>query len=189
MKILYVHAFGGHYDPEHPKIQSLETLGKVVGIDLEYCQGFSTVQEKLKQAVFSEHPDLLIGTGMGGHVASHVGAACGIPFVALNPMINPSQDLSCWVGNISTPDGRDHYLTESACETYPEFALDGYGLVFVESGDAVVNATHTVQSLNEHYTVEKFSGGNHGFVHIDQALPMIKEFYNQAEDSYGVDNE
>jgi predicted esterase YcpF (UPF0227 family) len=30
---------------------------------------------------------------MGGWLASHVGVKCGIPFVALNPVISPSDSL------------------------------------------------------------------------------------------------
>ena len=42
MKILYIHGFGSHYDPSKSKVQTLQSLGVVIGINLDYCEGFET---------------------------------------------------------------------------------------------------------------------------------------------------
>lgn len=189
MKILYVHGFGSHYDPKHEKIQLLESLGTVVGVDLEFGKGFDSVYNTVLDKVIDEQVDLIVGTSMGGYIAAHVGAQAGVPFVALNPITNPRETLKRWLGNFTDSAGRDHYLSESAVESYPEISKEGYGLVIVESSDEIVHSADTVSLLSEHYTVERITGGSHCFTHMEKVLPLIKEFFTRAEASYGVDND
>ena len=81
MKILYVHGFGSNYHPTKPKVQLLRILGEVVGVDVDYCKGFDAAFQKVKVAAMT--CDLIVGTSMGGFMASHIGAVLSIPFVAL----------------------------------------------------------------------------------------------------------
>ena len=43
MRTLYVHGFGSRFDPENPKLKALSELGEVVGVDVDYCEGFKHV--------------------------------------------------------------------------------------------------------------------------------------------------
>lgn len=178
MKILYIHGFGSKYDPDHEKIKLLETLGDVVGVDLDYCDGHGRAIEK-SLAMVDDSVDLIIGTGMGGYTASFVSVETNIPFVALNPITSPSQTLEKWIGNFVDGTGRDHCLTEAAVSSYPDMTTEGNGIVFVESADEVVKTSETIDALDEYYKVELFSGGNHKFTHLENILLTIKEFYRQ----------
>lgn len=189
MKILYVHGFGSHFDPTHEKIVALETLGTVVGVDVDYCKGFTSAFETVLDTVLSEKVDLIVGTSMGGYMAAHVGAETGTPFVALNPAITPSESLTKWVGNFTDYTGKDHFLSESIVESYPDIITEGCGLVIVESGDEVISALTTVNTLSEFFRVETFVGGSHRFTHIDAALELIKSFYLQSQGAYGTEQE
>ncbi|SRR6056297_3361366 len=186
MKILYVHGFGSHYDPEHEKIQMLETLGTVVGVDIDYCKGFKNVFETVFEKASSESVDLIVGTSMGGYMAAQVGSESGTPFVALNPAVQPSETLQKWVGTFTDYSGHKRYLTEGCVENYPDIVKEGCGLVIVETADEVLSANDTVDLLDDVFQVEKFAGGGHRFTHIEKALPLIKEFYNQSTASYGT---
>jgi len=185
MKILYVHGFGSHFDPTHSKIKILGELGTVVGVDVEYCKGFEHSYNIVFDAVLAQEVDLIIGTSMGGYIAAHVGAKTGTPFVALNPATIPSVNLQKWVGNFTDFSGNDHCLTDAVVEGYPEITTDGWGLVIVESGDEIINASDTVAMLENNFQVVKLNGGGHRFVHMELALPIIREFYSRANTSYG----
>lgn len=185
--MFYVHGFGSHYDPDHEKIKILEELGSVMGADFEFARGHAAVQESLRNYIIDNTPDLLIGTGIGGHAAAAAGKATGLPFVAMNPLVRPCEQMRQWIGNFTDNSGRDHYLTETVCDMYPDIEVGGYGLILVEYGDPVIRSSETIQLLQEHYRVETFTSGDHGFCHTREALPLIKEFYNQAKASYGTD--
>lgn len=181
IKILYVHGFGSHYDPHHEKVKKLQTLGEISGVDVEYCNGFDVVEKTIKEAAFTVKPDLLIGTGIGGHAVAAIGAELGIPFVAMNPIIKPSKTMKQWIGNFTDSVGHDHYLNESVCASYPDMVTEGNGLVIIESGDEISSATKVENALTPYFKVKKFVGGSHRFVHIDAALPIIKEFIEQSK--------
>lgn len=186
MKILYVHGFGSAFDPNHEKIQMLETLGTVVGVDVDYCKGFSNAFETVLAAVLGEGIDLIVGTSMGGYMAAHVGAETGTPFVSLNPATSPSESLQRWVGTFTDYAGNDRCLTESAVANYPDIIKEGYGLVIVETADEIINAHNTIDELSDDFRVEFFHGGGHRFVHMEQALPLIQEHYLMSHASNGT---
>jgi predicted esterase YcpF (UPF0227 family) len=187
MKILYVHGFGSHYDPNHEKIQMLETLGTVIGVDVDYCKGFTPVFERVLDTVLAEGVDLIVGTSMGGYMAAHVGAETGTPFVALNPATEPSDSLQKWEGNFTDYNGNSHYLNENVIENYPEIVKEGCGLVLVESADEVISAFNTSELLDEVFEVHMIKGGSHRFTHMEQAVELIKDFMNRAETGYGTE--
>lgn len=186
MKILYIHGFGSRFDPKHAKIQALETLGEVIGIDVDYCKGFKSVFEDVIYKVTTQKVTLIVGTSMGGYMAAHVGSVAGVPFVALNPAISPSHDLLQWEGIFADYNGGSHYLSESTIANYPDIVTEGRGLIIVESGDDVVNANNTVNKLSEYFQVERFSGGEHQFTHIDRAIPLIEQHYSNAKENYNT---
>lgn len=189
MKILYIHGFGSRYDPGHVKIKSLEQLGTVVGVDVNYCKGFKSSFDSIMSVIVSENVDLIVGTSMGGYMAAHVGAKAGIPFVALNPATQPSVTLQKWIGTFTDYSGKDQCLSEATATSFPDITQEGAGLVIVESSDEIINASETVDLLEHVFNVEQFKGGSHRFVHIENALPLIKQHYLQSSINYGIDTE
>jgi len=179
MNILYVHGFGSHYDPEHEKIKALETLGTVVGINVDYCKGYDRVSGRIYDAIMEEQVDLIVGTSMGGYMAAQMGSQCGVPFVSLNPAIKPSESLQKWVGTFIDYAGNDRCLTELVVASYPDIVQTGAGLVMVDSGDEVLRAQDTMDLLENIFQVEWFTGGNHGFTHMEAALPKINTFFKE----------
>ena len=189
MIILYIHGFGSHYDPEHEKIKALETLGTVVGVDVDYCKGYDRVSGRIYDAIMDEQVDLIVGTSMGGYMAAQMGSQCGVPFVALNPAIKPSETLQKWVGTFVDYTGNDICLTESVVMTYPDIVQTGAGLVMVDGGDEVIRAQDTMDLLENVFQVEWFANGNHRFAHMEAALPKIKAHVHNTKTNYGLDND
>lgn len=184
MNILYVHGFGSHYDPNDTKIKILEMLGTVVGANVDYCNGFRDVFESVLEIVLTSDIDLIVGTSMGGYMAAHVGAKTGVPFVALNPTIEPGETLQRYVGVFIDFAGNDRCLTEVTVENYPVIIQEGCGLVLLDSGDEVLNANTTQNLLSDVFNVKVFPGGAHRFTHLEEALPDIKVHMSQASTSY-----
>jgi hypothetical protein len=186
MNILYIHGFGSQFDPTHEKIVALATLGKVTGVNVDYCKGFESVFNKVRDVVSTDGIDLIVGTSMGGYMAAHVGAETGVPFVSINPAITPVSSLQKWMGTFADHNGNTKSLTESTIDSYPDIATTGYGLVLLDHNDEVIKAGDTVRLLEDKFHVEMFSGGNHRFAHMEQAMPLIATHVAQASASHGV---
>ncbi len=175
MNILYVHGFGSRYDPLKSKIQALQTLGDVVGVDVDYCEGFEASYEKVLEA--PSGCDLIVDTSMGGFMASHVGAESGILFVAMNPAIKPRNTLTKYVGDFIDYAGNDRFLSEKVVANYPDIqTVGGCGLILLESGDEVIDPIATFEMLDGIYDVKTYEGGSHRFDNLPMALLEIKAF-------------
>lgn len=98
MKIFYCHGFASQFDPNSSKLKILSRLGSIEGQNIDYTNPAEEVVQFCVDAVIKADIDLLVGTSMGGWLASIVGARIGIPFVAINPAIDPSQAMKKHVG-------------------------------------------------------------------------------------------
>lgn len=191
MRILYIHGFGSQYDPEHEKIKQLETLGTVVGVNVDYTRGYMSVFNKITDAIHDSDVtiDLIVGTSMGGFMSAQIGAGTGIPFVAINPAIEPRVSLQNYVGTHEGFNGKEFTLTESVVVTYPSISQKGVGLVLLDRADEILSASNTDALLRECYNVVMYQGGCHRFAHMEDSLEAIKAHHETALATYGVTND
>lgn len=186
--IMYLHGYGSRFDPDSDKIRCLTRLGRCVGPHLDYGQGPDAVGKAARDMAFQEHPDLIVGTSMGGWLASHTGAALGIPFVALNPAIRPSQTLRKYIGKTVNYGGFNATIDAETVSAYYDFCIsDGCGLILCEAGDEVLNADETIAYLEKYYATQLIPGGSHRFESLESQLDKIRHHYDIAGLIYGAD--
>lgn len=175
IRIMYLHGYGSRFDPQSDKMQVLSQLGKVFGPDLDYGQGPNAVLAIAIDFAHREQPDLVIGTSMGGWLASHVGAVLGAPFVALNPAIRPAQTLRKYIGHTINYSGFDATIDADAVSEYPDFQKGSFsGLVLCEEGDEVLDAGETLAFLEGHHDVRLLPRGSHRFSCLASQLDAIR---------------
>lgn len=112
---------------------------------------------------------------MGGGLASILGSEIGIPFVAINPVIDPSRSLKKHVGQGLDHQGEPYELTSAVVSSYYPFARNGSGLILLDEGDEVIDWQDTHRKLEGYFPVHVFPGGSHRFEHMDASLPLIRE--------------
>lgn len=181
IKVVYLHGFASCWKPESEKNQQLGTWAAVDGFDLDYCLGAQATVDFAMRQLELYKPDLLIGCSMGGWLAAELGDAADIPFVALNPCIEPRLTLSKYIGNGMDYQGRPYYLAPETVQGYTAFNKQGRGLILLDADDETLNAAHTKTQLCQHFPVTVFLGGSHRFEHIPQAIPIIKEWLGGNE--------
>lgn len=176
MNIHYIHGFASSFDPTSTKIQALSQLGPVGGQNLDYTRP----TEQLIEAALANAPwesiDLIAGTSMGGWLAAVLGTRLGKPFVAINPSIAPQNTLGKYIGSGVDFQGQPYELTEAVVGSYFDIPKTGNGLILLDEQDEVIDARATEGALKDHYPVVMFPGGNHRFAHMEEALPLIREF-------------
>ena len=182
MKIGYLHGYASYYSEENIKVKSLSKLGDVVGLDINYNNGNSVIEQQL---------DLIVGCSMGAWLASHVGAALGVPSVMLNPALSPSVSLRKY---LNVPEGEFDYggypmesIDPNVLSSYLDINKEGFGLVLLESADNVFWYEHSKSKLDKYYEVIVISGGSHRFESLDDQLDHISKHVGLSEIIYGVD--
>lgn len=180
MNILYLHGFASYVNPANAKYATLRQLGQVVAHAPNYAHpnGLEQVVTSSLQ-VIEQQPgiDLLVGTSMGGYTASILHQETGIPFVALNPPVSPSQTLQKYLGEGIDLRGNLYTLTTDIVESYVDFIPAAASWVFVNLGDELLCAEETVRFMQaKGVKVTSLAGGTHRFDNLEQIVPHIRTF-------------
>jgi hypothetical protein len=175
LKTYYLHGFASCFDTNSDKLKALAELGPVYGHDIDYTRDPENVIEDSLDKLMQVNPDLLVGTSMGGWLAGVLGAETGIPFVAINPVTDPSQALKVWIGQGVDHQGNPYELTASIVANYYAFTQHGSGLILLDKGDELLPWYDTVRVVGDYFPVHCFDGGSHRFEHMQAALEFIRQ--------------
>jgi len=185
MNILYIHGFGAKFDLNSPKLKGLSGIGAVYGFDIDYTNSKASIEKALGKFILDNDIELIVGTSLGGYYANLIGNEWKIPFVSINPAIEPNTTLKRYIGDNVDWNGKPYHLSESTVADYSEILKTGNGLVLLDLADDVIDPIKTLNTLLPFFNVETFEGGSHRFEHIIESLPIIKKFYNISEFSSG----
>lgn len=189
MNILYIHGWGSEFDSGSNKVTQLSRLGSVVGPNLDYTQGLRAVLDECKGWIQEHDIDLIVGTSLGGYTASHLGARTGLPFVAVNPAINPRESLEKYLGEGVDHVGHQYHLRPEVIADLPLFNMNGFGLVLLDMDDEVLDSSLTAEFIGSRYPVVTFQGGSHRFEHMEDSLGYVQNLVNNAQTIYGLETE
>lgn len=189
MNTLYIHGWGSAFDPQSEKAQILSELGRVRGPNLDYAAGFDAVKSQCLTMLMEDDYDVIIGTSLGGYTASHVAPHAGLPFVAINPIVDPARSLERYLGTGLDHQGRTYRLEPDTIRTLPPMSLRGFGLILLDRGDELLDSEATAVYVGDRYPIVMYDGGCHRFAHTRESLPHIRNLVNSAEQVYGVETE
>lgn len=182
INILYLHGFGSFFNEQAEKIVVLKNnLNCVVfGKDIDYTKTPKEIVDSFYDIFLEREIHLLVGTSMGGWLSAELGARWGVPFVAINPAINPSETLNQYIGQAKDYRGVDYTLLEETVRMYTPMRTDGCGLILLDMADEVIDSIETINNYDKYYDVRTFEGGDHRFRHMEEAIPIIHKFCEQS---------
>lgn len=180
MNILYLHGFGSLFDPESEKVQTLKKLGDVYGSDIDWTLPPQKALARSSVIILECRIDLIVGTSMGGWGAAVLGEKFNIPFIAINPAIEPQNTLKRHLGTGIDYHGKPYTLTEQVVNQYYSFIPDGYGLLLVALDDEVIDPSLTINKYSSKYPMTTYRTGGHRFSNLELALPEISAFYDRS---------
>lgn len=175
MAIIYLHGFASAVKAQCMKYDALGKIAPVHPFAPDYTQGFTAVlQSCVAFAASISSVSAVVGTSMGGYTASHLARQLGVPFVAINPAINPSQSLKKYIGKHQDYDGGEYELSAEQVSSYPTYNHSGAGLIIVSNLDEVIPA-QTTKDFAEHYNLPLISCdyGDHRFEDISTLIEQI----------------
>ena len=180
MNILYIHGFKSHFKEKSDKVKALNQIGKVFGLTLDYTKTFGEIKETLLKFTLDKNIELIVGTSLGGYYSAIIGASTSIPFVAINPVLDPVLSLSKYIGDGFTFTGDTYTLKKETITAYPDFPTKGCGFILLDRGDDLIDSEKTLASLKKYFGTKIFEGGNHRFEHINESLREIDSFFNRS---------
>lgn len=179
MHLLYIHGFASYINPNNDKYATLAKLGKVTPIAPDYAayggleQLVTATLEFMQQHKF----DAMVGTSMGGYLASILHQETGLPFVALNPVVQPQQELKKYLGEGIDLRGQPYNLTLDILESYVDFMPSSMAAVFYNLGDELLDAAANIDFLQQRgIQVTSLAGGDHRFSNLAEIVPQLQKF-------------
>lgn len=183
MSILYLHGFASAVKRISKKYDELGKIDKVVAFAPDYSEGFASVLSSTF-AFVREQGNIkgVVGTSMGGYLASHIAAQLKVPCVAINPSIQPSESLKKYVGKHHNHDGSVYELNVAQVSTYPDFNTAANSLIIVSNNDAVIPPQLTQAFAQEkHIPIISCDYGDHRFEDISSLMTPITEHLQPAQ--------
>ncbi len=156
--------------------------------------------EALLQTLLTQknHPIVLMGSSMGGYYAQFLGQKYRLPYIMINPALNPQPIFRLNLGASSNPNTGEKFIIDEAyiqqLESYDVTRLDKSipTLLLLDEDDEVIDVATALikyQDKNDLKTeVHVFKGGDHAFQHLIEAWPIIKIFISKLDEgeSYGL---
>lgn len=133
---------------------------------------------------------ILLGSSMGGYYAQFVGQKYHIPYIMINPALNPTPVFLKNMGTHTNPSTGEEvcinqqYIADLQAFDVKLLQKDLPALLLIDIDDEVIDVDFAIQKYQtqqdeKNLKVIRFSGGDHRFVHMDKAWLDIKAFIAQ----------
>lgn len=122
-----------------------------------------------------------IGSSLGGYFATYLVSKYNRPAVLINPAVTPYLLLTEYIGEQINPYTKEVYqVTNEHMQQLKliesEISHEKMFFVMVQTGDEVLNYQQAVAKYaNCKQEVQR--GGDHSFIHFEQMLPKIANFF------------
>lgn len=171
--IAYIHGLDSKFNRSNPKVKALAELDEILPVTYDTHASYSSCMLKLHSIIAEHTYDLrLVGTSLGGFYAAHLASELDLPCVVINPSIDPYTSL-----------GLESYRGKEIAKLKFKYRP----LLLLDDGDELFDSDVTANKL-KHFETIRYSGGNHRFAHIMQALPKIEKHFNIIE-TFFIDEE
>ena len=180
-KILYLHGFASCGEGNKSLLlKSYFGLENVIAPDLppSPIDAIDMIQGILE----STQIDILIGSSLGGYYATYLAEKYHMKAILLNPSTQPWETLAPYTGwqkrfcDEEVFEFKPIYLEQlKMLQTAPK---NGRYLLFLQSGDEVLDYTKAQSFYNKHKIIVEY-GGNHRFENLDEYLSMVEKFINK----------
>ncbi|MGM0541296.1 MAG: YqiA/YcfP family alpha/beta fold hydrolase [Pseudomonadota bacterium] len=138
-----------------------------------------------------EHPIVLMGSSMGGYYAQFLGQKYKLPYIMINPALNPKPIFLENLGASYNPSTGEKFVIDNAyiqqLESYDVTRLDRRipVMLLMDEGDDVIDVATALMKYQDKRALKTeihvFKGGDHAFQHMSEAWPLIKSFVGRLE--------
>jgi len=172
--------FTSFYTPTYP----INSVSKSVDFIDEFLTSIDDFQSNV----------IIMGSSIGGFYAQYFGQKYGIPYVLINPALNPVKVFYENLGEHTNPaTGEMVNISPSYIDNLLKYMVHnpkraGPSLLLLDEDDEVIDVDYvknlyaTRDDENNRFKSVIYSGGDHRFIHLDQAWLEIQEFVQQLQE-------
>lgn len=200
LKTLYLHGFlssGNSYKAQWLEKQNASSASRPLGEMFcpTYSQraldaGLRSIDATLAQWHKQQSRILLIGSSLGGYLVQHYAHKYAVPYVMINPALNPLSLFSDYLGRHTNPyTGEVITVDEAFCRVLedlqvPRLNPDIPSLLLADMEDEVVDIPFAYKRYKEQPEARSvlFPGGDHAFQHLPEAWGEIQRFIIEIEE-------
>ena len=123
----------------------------------------------------------VMGSSMGGYFAQYIAREYDIPYIMINPALDPVSVLSDYLGSHQHPRTQEKFTIDeqylAQLEAY-RVELDEWedALLLLDRGDEVIDPSHAMTTYKDRCKTLVYERGDHAFQHLEDAWPHILEF-------------
>ena len=155
----------------------------------EVKESVQVIENKLKKMLNQKVSRVFImGSSMGGFYAQYFGQKYQLPYVMINPALNIDELFKANLGEyVNQITGEKINVNEKYIDNLANFRISELdykvpSLLLIDRDDEVIDIEYCLQhysdSMLEH-SVSKtivYNGGDHSFIHLDEAWLELKQF-------------
>ena len=139
----------------------------------------------------NNNPIVLMGSSMGGFYAQFLGQKYKLPYIMINPALNPKPIFLKNLGASHNPNTGEKFVINEAyiqqIERYDVAMLDLAipTMLLMDQDDEVIDVAFALNKYPDRprfkAEVHVFKGGDHAFQHLIEAWPIIKCFIGRLD--------
>lgn len=144
------------------------------------------IEGELTDLLEQKEKIVLLGSSMGGFYAQYFGQKYGLPYVMINPALNPEKVFNENLGVHENPaTGETVNITKDYIDQLMAFKCDNldssiHSLMLIDQDDEVIDVSYALkqypQGSHKHSDTVVYSGGDHSFIHLNEAWTEINCF-------------
>lgn len=160
------------------------TLTYPIGSPLDSIQAIEAALQPLRANQNSSL--ILMGSSMGGYYAQFLGQKYTLPYIMINPALNPRPIFLENLGAHVNPSTGEELVIDLAyiqqVESFDVPLLNPKvpAMLLIDEGDEVIDKEWALSLYSNRADttteVHLFKGGDHAFQHMEEAWPLIKAF-------------
>lgn len=181
MLCFYVHGFSS--TSQSRKGQTLKHLlpeHRVVGLDYPYPpdEAVRTLIAQAEAAGAGREPCVFIGSSLGGLYTRYLAPHFRAKAVLINPVMK-AELMRALIGPVNNYyTGEPYHWREEDVQALMRYdvPLTAPALVLLDEGDEVLDYRMAAEACRDVAEVVVFPGGDHAFAHLEESIPLIRDF-------------
>lgn len=134
---------------------------------------------------FGQQPLKIIGSSLGGFYAQYFASVHkNSKIIMINPALQPQLTLQAFIGSNTNIVSRERFeFSQQDCDTLALYDVNGENLtgrciLLLDESDEVINYQYAAGKYQGIGKVFVFPGGSHGFDHLQESIPIFKNFFS-----------
>lgn len=127
---------------------------------------------------------VLVGSSLGGFYAACLAKQFGLPSILINPLVDQTLLREAIGPQENFHTGKHYEWTSEYCDQLDAMVIDPAELnipplVLLDEEDETLDSKLAARHFRNRAQVRIFPGGSHRFEHLEEALPVIRNYLDQ----------